>query len=316
MLAPSSPGRTDDGRTDRRTDGRRTDDRRTKNFRTDEKKSDEKNRKISGRKKKQQKPKCIGLRLDLLLPGQQRNLTHLGQVHPHRVVDLLGDVHDGSRDLDLRFLRTGRRQLRIVSDQANVALVGIALLVLRFRLALDDLEAGHIDLVISSLTITPRRNARVAFAGPYLISGSLLLTREEIVDSLEQVSELNSADRSWAALRGSTGEALILELFPLATFVAVDDMETVVPRVAAGEVDGLFADVPFVQFQIARHPASGLAALPSPFTTEPLGVAVPADSPLFANLVQNYLNTLDYTGMLMQMKMHWMSAGEWLSEVE
>ena len=36
---------------------------------------------------------------------------------------------------------------------------------------------------------------------------------------------------------------------------------------------------------------------------------------LFANLVQNYLNTLDYTGELMQMKMHWMSAGEWVSEM-
>lgn len=199
---------------------------------------------------------------------------------------------------------------------ADAMKVELVLVETPFPELLDDLEAGHIDLVISSLTITPRRNARVAFAGPYLISGSLLLTREEIVDSLERVSELNSADRSWAALRGSTGEALILELFPLATFVAVDDMETVVPRVAAGEVDGLFADVPFVQFQIARNPASGLAALPPPFTTEPLGVAVPADSPLFANLVQNYLNTLDYTGELMQMKMHWMSAGEWLSEVE
>jgi len=198
---------------------------------------------------------------------------------------------------------------------ADAMKVELVLVETPFPDLLDDLEAGRIDLVISSLTITPRRNARVAFAGPYLISGSLLLTREEIVDSLERVSALNSADRSWAALRGSTGEALILELFPLATFVAVDDMETVVPRVAAGEVDGLFADVPFVQFQLARNPDAGLAALPSPFTTEPLGVAVPADSPLFANLVQNYLNTLDYTGELMQMKMHWMSAGEWLSEL-
>ena len=142
---------------------------------------------------------------------------------------------------------------------------------------LDDLEARRIDLVISSLTITPRRNARVAFAGPYLISGSLLLTREEVVDSMERVSELNSADRSWAALRGSTGEALILELFPLATFVAVDDMETVVPRVAAGEVDGLFADVPFVQFQLARNPDAGLGAAVSVHDRAP-GVAVPADS--------------------------------------
>ncbi len=198
---------------------------------------------------------------------------------------------------------------------ADAMKVELVLVETPFSDLLADLEAGRIDLVISSLTITPRRNARVAFAGPYLISGSLLLTRKEVVDSIERASALNSADRSWSALRGSTGEALILDLFPLATFVPVDDMETVVPRVASGEIDGLFADVPFVQYQLARNPGLGLAALPTPFTTEPLGVAVPANSPLFANLVQNYLNTLDYTGELMQMKMHWMSAGEWLSEM-
>ena len=42
---------------------------------------------------------------------------------------------------------------------------------------------------------------------------------------------------------------------------------------------------------------------------------MPANSPLFSNLVQNYLNTLDYTGELMQMKMHWMNAGDWLAEM-
>jgi ABC-type amino acid transport substrate-binding protein len=55
--------------------------------------------------------------------------------------------------------------------------------------------------------------------------------------------------------------------------------------------------------------------LPSPFTTEPLGIALPAHSPLFANLVQNYLNTLRYTGELIQMKARWLNDGEWLSEM-
>ena len=53
----------------------------------------------------------------------------------------------------------------------------------------------------------------------------------------------------------------------------------------------------------------------SPFTTEPLGIALPSDSPLFANLVQNYLNTLEYTGQLIAMKARWLNAGEWLSEM-
>ena len=40
-----------------------------------------------------------------------------------------------------------------------------------FAELLPALAKGELDLVISGMTITPRRNARVAFAGPYFISG-------------------------------------------------------------------------------------------------------------------------------------------------
>ena len=180
---------------------------------------------------------------------------------------------------------------------------------------ISDLEASKIDLVISSLTITPARNARVAFAGPYLISGSSLLTREDLVGELTELSGLNSAERTWAALEGSTGEELILEAFPLAKFVVIENPELAIAQIGRGEFDGLIADLPFVSFQVARNPDLGLATLTAPFTTEPLGIALPPNSPLFANLVQNYLNTLDYTGRLIQMKARWLNAGDWMSEM-
>jgi ABC-type amino acid transport substrate-binding protein len=165
------------------------------------------------------------------------------------------------------------------------------------------------------MTITPARNARVAFAGPYLISGSSLLTREDLVGDLTSISSLNSADRTWAALEGSTGEKLIQEAFPLARSTSIEDQETAIAEISRGELDGLIADLPSVSFQVARNPELGLATLPAPFTTEPLGIALPPHSPLFANLVQNYLNTLEYTGRLIQMKAHWLNAGEWMSEM-
>lgn len=201
---------------------------------------------------------------------------------------------------------------RALADAMNLELILVETL---FVDLLSDLEAGEIDLVISSLTITPARNARVAFAGPYLISGSSLLTRKDLALELTNLSALNSADRTWAALEGSTGEALILEALPLAKYVSIEDQEKAVVQIGRGELDGLIADLPFVSFEIARNPELGLATLPSPFTTEPLGIALPPNSPLFANLVQNYLNTLDYTGQLIQMKARWLNAGEWLSEL-
>ena len=180
---------------------------------------------------------------------------------------------------------------------------------------LSDLEGDKFDMVISSMTITPARNARVAFAGPYLISGSSLLTREELAKSILAQSDLNSPDRSWAALEGSTGEALIAEAFPLSNLVTISNLEAAVEMIGRGQIDGLVADLPFVQFEIARNPELALATLPSPFTTEPLGIALPPNSPLFANLVQNYLNTLEYTGQLIAMKARWLNEGDWLSEM-
>jgi polar amino acid transport system substrate-binding protein len=184
-----------------------------------------------------------------------------------------------------------------------------------FPQLLAGLENNEFDLVISSMTITPARNARVAFAGPYMISGATLLTREEMVQEVADIEFLDSADRTWGVLSGSTGEAFVRDAFPNANVVTTDNLPALVPQIAAGEIDGIFSDLPYVRFELARHAEDGLAVLPSPFTTEPLGIALPADSPLLANLVQNYLNTLEYTGLLIQMKARWLNGGEWLSEI-
>ena len=205
--------------------------------------------------------------------------------------------------------------IELAQALADAMKVELELVETSFADLLTSLERGRVDMVISSLTITPARNARVAFAGPYLISGSSLLTRAALVEEVQTAEALNSPERTWAALAGSTGEELVASAFPLARFVEIEDQQEAIQQVASGEIDGLLADLPFVRFSIARYPELELATLPSPFTTEPLGVALPANSPLFANLVQNYLNTLDYTGQLMQMKTRWLNSGDWLADM-
>ena len=79
--------------------------------------------------------------------------------------------------------------------------------------------------------------------------------------------------------------------------------------------DALIADYPICALSVLRHPLSGLSMLVTPFTVEPLGIALPADDPLFVNLVQNYLTTLEGTGLLTQLKAKWFSDGSWISEL-
>ena len=45
-----------------------------------------------------------------------------------------------------------------------------------FGQLLDALEKGEVDIIMSGMTMTPARNLRVAFVGPYMVSGKSILT--------------------------------------------------------------------------------------------------------------------------------------------
>jgi len=177
------------------------------------------------------------------------------------------------------------------------------------------IESGEVDIVISGMTITPERNARVAFAGPYFISGKSVLTRSPAIASAEDAASLNTTDRRYSVLAGSTSESFVEQVLPKATSVPVKDYDAAVQMVLDGKVDAMIADFPICQLSVLRHPDTDLSTLMTPFTIEPLGIALPADDPLLVNLIQNYLNTLENTGLLMQFKAKWFSDGSWIAEL-
>jgi len=177
------------------------------------------------------------------------------------------------------------------------------------------IERGEVDVVISGMTITPERNARVAFVGPYFISGKSVLTKSAEIASADSATLLNNADQRYAVLAGSTSEAFVEQALPKAVSVPATDYDTAVQMVLDDEVDAMIADFPICQLSVMRHPEAGLSTLMTPFTIEPLGIALPADDPLLVNLIENYLNTLENTGLLVQFKAKWFSDGSWISEL-
>jgi len=184
-----------------------------------------------------------------------------------------------------------------------------------FAELLPALEKGAVDLVISGMTITPERNARVAFAGPYFISGKSVLTNAEAISSVESSAELDVPERTYAALAGSTSEEFVKVMFPRAELVATPDYDSAVQMVIDDKVDALIADFPICVLSVMRYPDADLSTLVTPFTIEPLGIALPPGDPLFMNLVENYLSTLEKTGLLTQLKARWFSQGDWVSEL-
>jgi polar amino acid transport system substrate-binding protein len=184
-----------------------------------------------------------------------------------------------------------------------------------FPSLLAALEANEVDVVISGMTMTPERNARVAFAGPYFISGTSLLTKSEEVATTDNLRDLNDASRTFTALASSTSAQFVEDVFPDSTFVAAPDYDTGVQMVLDGKADALVADFLVCNVEAWRRPDSELFAMRPPFTVEPLGIALPPDAPLLLNLVSNYLRTFKDTGQLGQLKARWMADGSWMDDL-
>ncbi len=206
-------------------------------------------------------------------------------------------------------------EIDIVSALAHAMGLEVSFVETPFPQLLQTLLDGKVDMVISGMTMTPQRNAHVAFVGPYFISGTSVLTRDEEIASTQEPTDLNVAGRKFAALAGSTSASFVEEVLPETELVETENYEDAVQMVIQGKVDGLVADFQICVLSTWRYPEARLMAIRTPFTVEPLGIALPPDAPLLMNLVENYLRTLKDTGLLAQLKAKWLSDGAWLSEL-
>jgi len=193
--------------------------------------------------------------------------------------------------------------------------VRLKLVTMQFSELIPALEAGSVDMVMSGLTITPERNLKVAFVGPYLVSGKAVLTKIKRLASAKDPSVIDRQEMTVAALKGSTSQEFVEKRMPEVKLVATQNYDEAVAMVIDGKVDAMVADFPICVVSILRYPDQGLLTLIDPFTYEPLGIAVPATDPLLINWVENFINGLQGSGELDQLKADWFEDASWLRKL-
>jgi polar amino acid transport system substrate-binding protein len=193
--------------------------------------------------------------------------------------------------------------------------VKLTLKPMHFNDLLSALGKGQADMVLSGMTITPQRNLKVAFAGPYFASGKSILTKKENVDSVDEISKINQPDKVLVALKGSTSQVFVERLLPKAKLQLADDYDQAVAMVRDNKVRAMVADYPICSVSVYRYPDGGLATLSKPISYEPIGVALPASDPLLVNWVQNVLNFLEKTGQLEAITQRWFRDTSWISRL-
>lgn len=183
-----------------------------------------------------------------------------------------------------------------------------------FAKLLPALEANQVDMVMSGMTITPKRNQKVAFVGPYYVSGKGILAVAEKFAALQQAEGLNTPEVTVAALKNSTSQKFAETLMPKAKLIPTNSYEEAIDLLFKGKAHVMVADYYFCALTASRHQDKGLIAGQSPLTFEPLGIAMAEDT-LLINWVQNFMSILQGSGELKKMSLKWSYAGSWIDEL-
>lgn len=184
-----------------------------------------------------------------------------------------------------------------------------------FSKLMPALQAGKVDMIMSGMTMTSKRNLKVAFVGPYFASGKAFLTKFKTIAAVKTPAEINSPDTKLTALKASTSQEFVEEFISKATLFAAEDYDEGVNMVLAGKVDAMVADYPICVVSVLRYPDADLVSLITPLTYEPIGVAIPAGDPLLINWLQNYLDYLEESGAMDSLRERWFARGSWLEKL-
>ena len=153
--------------------------------------------------------------------------------------------------------------------------VKLNLVSMPFSKLLPALEAGKVDIVISGMTITPKRNMKVIFAGPYYVAGKGILTKRKTLAMKQDLSEMNRPDFKVVALKGSTSQMFVEKAMSKSKLVPTQKLNEGVILLIEDKVDALVADYPFCMVTAYRNQDKGLVAIENKYSYEPLGFALP-----------------------------------------
>ncbi len=186
---------------------------------------------------------------------------------------------------------------------------------MEFSELMPALEADKIDMAMSGMTMTPLRNLRASFIGPYALSGQSILGKKTILEQVSTPEDLRKLTCCVAVLKGTTGETMAKNLLPDANIISTSTLDESLMLLLDGKVDAIVADYAFCRVAEFRYKDRGFAMFDEPLTFEPVGIAVSGKDPLFINLIENYLSLMTGSGALKQLQKKWFKSNDWMKEL-
>jgi glutamate transport system substrate-binding protein len=149
------------------------------------------------------------------------------------------------------------------------------------------IQNGTVDGVFATYSITPARAEKVAFAGPYFISGAAIMVKKENND-ITNVKDL--AGKKVATESNSTSVTALKEQVPTAQLQLYAEDAQCQAAVQQGRADAYVLDQSILISDAVSNPA--VKVVGEPFTVDPYGIGVTKSDPSAKKFVDAWLQKI------------------------
>ena len=131
-----------------------------------------------------------------------------------------------------------------------------------------------IDIVMSGMTITEARKARVNFTDPYIKIGQVALMRAEDASQYDSLASIRESFATIGVVKGTTGEAFVRKNFPkAANIISFQKANEASNLLIHRRIDLFVHDAPSIAWLVSENEGV-LKGFWEPFNEEYLGWAV------------------------------------------
>ena len=171
---------------------------------------------------------------------------------------------------------------------------------------LPTLEQGGTDIIMSGMTITAKRQYRVAFTRPYMRSGQLLLVRSnEVARFSSGLLSLMGNTPAIGTIRNTSGDMFITKTINRPDLTRFDTSSEAVKALSENEIDVLVHDAPIVCHWAATYDKTRLTPILQFATEEYLGWAIAKDNRELLAAANSFITAQEQTGELQKLIKQW-----------
>ena len=163
------------------------------------------------------------------------------------------------------------------------------------------LNLGKVDMIIATMTITPKRQHFADFSNAYYITGQTLLVKAG--SPIRSLADLNN--KNVGVIFGSTAEETIKFLLPTAHVLGYRTYDEAYNALKNGTVLGITSDDALLRTYALKDPS--VVLLPKRYSRDSYGVAFRRgeESNYMINTVNNIISDMDRRGIFTQLKRKW-----------